>query len=60
LCYEKKNISQKEPHSFSDFAEFSAFVGKDKIKVAVEEPGIRLNELFSNFQRVKAAGGLLI
>ena len=45
----KNNIPQKEPHSFSDFAQFSAFVGKDIIEVAAEEPEIRLKELFSNF-----------
>ena len=56
----KNNIPQKEPHSFSDFAQFSAFVGKDIIEVAAEEPEIRLKELFSNFKSIKAAGGLLI
>ena len=56
----KNNILQKGPHSFSDFAQFSAFVGQDIIKVAAEKPEIKLKQLFSNFKLIKAAGGLVI
>ena len=56
----RKNIPQIEPHSFSDFAQFSAFVGKDIIEVATEDPEVRFKKLFSNFKPIRAAGGLLI
>ena len=56
----KNNILQNEPSSFSDFSDFSAFVGKNIIEVFAENPEIRLNQLFSNFKPIAAAGGLLI
>ena len=61
ICDSRKNyILQNEPRPFADFSEFSAFVGENIIEVFAENPEIRLNQLFSNFKPVKAAGGLLI